>query len=118
MARAGTSFLLLIAEGAGSRSSTVGCDCPPNKTIKLLKVPVMDGSDGGRGSFGQRRSGPTDERSEDGHASTAGAGAAAPIGADRAASREGVAHRSEHGSRARLALAAAGVEGSADELPE
>src|SRR6188768_2223041 len=73
-----------------------GPDRPSGSTRDRALEPVMDGGDRGRGRSGRRRPGPTDERAEDGYASTAGAGATAPTGADGAASSEGAAHRTEH----------------------
>src|SRR5207253_8095255 len=73
-----------------------GPDRPSGSTRDRGLEPVVDGGERGRGRSGHRRPGPTDERTEDGYASTAGAGAAAPTGADGAARGEGAAHRTEH----------------------
>ncbi len=79
---------------------------------------MVDGGEQGRARSGRRRPGPTDECAEDRYASTAGAGATAPIGADGTASGKGASHRANTAKEYRRALSDAGVlEGSADELP-
>src|SRR5688572_27030339 len=73
-----------------------GPDRPSGSTRDRALEPIVDGGETGRGRSGRRRPGPTDERAEDRYASTAGAGAAAPIGADGTASSEGAPYRTEH----------------------